>query len=568
MHQLKTAIRLAICVGLIASAAIWVALSLGLLQSPAGYQAQHRVTVARYVSVVASSLINSKRDNQLQLAMEQFVASEPTLVSIGIRTARGTLLSAGPHEANWKVSVSYSSETSRSNRTATGIEQERTKQALEPNQVSAELLANGRYYGSIELAFKPEITNIWSMFFGFPVPLATFIGAFVSLVAWPIFERSFKYLDPSQVVPDRVRSALDTMAEGVVLLDMNNEIGHANEAFGQILDREPHSLLGTAIDDYVWTQSSDFGTRELPWSQALKERRPVCGVVVNLTLTDQPTRKFIVNATPIVSNQNECRGVLVSFEDVTAMENKKHELSQMISTLRQSRDEVERQNVKLNFLASYDQLTECLNRREFFKRLEEAWSDESTVKLAIIMVDIDHFKNVNDTHGHGKGDEVLRDFGRLLRDFVGHDGTVARMGGEEFVIMLPHATTGPASRLAEKVRQAVCSNEISGLKITASMGVSSRELRPMDAQHLLDQADQALYTAKNNGRNRVVRYDERDAMDVSQAVEPAATTDEVPFESVDDQPEAVIREVEALLNLSTSLSAPTTRKAKIRSVRR
>lgn len=568
MHQLKTAIRLALCVGLVASAAVWVALSLGVLQNPAHHDAQHRVTVARYVSVFASSLVNSKRDSQLLPAMEQFVRAEPSLVSIGIRTARGNLLSAGPHEANWKVPLSYSRRSSLRNRAKTSDDIQRRRQELEPNQVSAELLANGRFYGSIELSFQPEMTSIWNMFFGFPVPLATFIGAFVSLVAWAIFERSFKYLDPSQVVPDRVSAALDTMAEGVVLLDTSNEIGHANGVFGQIVGVQPAQLLGIKIDDFEWNQSTDFGSNFLPWTQALKEQRPICGVVVNLTLADQPTRKFIVNASPIVSNAAECKGVLVSLEDVTAMENKKHELSQMISTLRQSRDEVERQNVKLNFLASYDQLTECMNRREFFKRFEAAWSDESIDCLGVAMLDIDHFKSVNDNHGHGKGDEVLKEIGRLLRDVVGERGMVARMGGEEFVVMLPHMVIGPASLVAEEIRQAVCAEEIGGLEITVSMGVSTRELKAMDTQHMLDQSDQALYTAKNNGRNRVVRYDEREEVEASRAITPAATTSELSSETIDDRPEEIIKDVKALTDLISSQSSTPVHQSKIRSVPR
>lgn len=504
MHQLKTAIRLALCVGLIASAAIWVALSLGIIDNPTASVARHRTTVAKYVSLFASSSINSHSKAKLKSTMEQLVAAEPSLVSIGIRDHIGNVITAGPHDTAWpQLSTSVSKGSTPDS------ESGESKQELAGNQIAVELTANGQTYGSIELAFKSELTSMWAMFFGFPVPLALFVGAFVSLASWAIFERSFKYLDPSQVVPDRVRAALDTMAEGVVLLDTSNEIGHANGAFGQIVGRDTERLLGTSIYDYEWSQSSDFGTNELPWSQALQEQRPVCGVVVRLILEDAPARKFIVNATPIVSSKSECRGVLVSFEDVTAMENKKHELSQMIATLRQSRDEVERQNVKLNFLASYDQLTECMNRREFFKRLDAGWEDESINELSVIMLDVDHFKSVNDNHGHGKGDEVLKEIGRLLQDTVGDRGTVARLGGEEFAAMLPHLPVGPAALVAEEVRSAVCGKEIGGLRITISIGVSARELRPMDTQHLLDQADQALYAAKNGGRNRVVRYDER-----------------------------------------------------------
>ena len=562
MHQLKTAIRLALCVGLIASAAIWVSLACRILENPATKNAQHRTTVARYVSLIASSLINSNRRAELQSTMEQLIASEPALVSVGVRDPLGRVITAGPHETTWPQNA-----TTLAAKSALRQDKDVEKADLASNQISVELIANGREHGSIELAFQTEMSSLWKMFFGFPVPLAAFIGAFVTLISWMIFERSFKYLDPSQVVPDRVRAALDTMAEGVVLLDTNSEIGHANDAFVRIVGKESGRLLGTSIYDYEWSQSSDFGTSDLPWGQALKELRPVCGVVVRLMLEDAPTRKFIVNATPIVSSKNECRGVLVSLEDVTAMENKKHELSQMIATLRQSRDEVERQNTKLNFLASFDQLTECMNRRVFFERLEDAWKDESINDLSVIMLDIDHFKNVNDNHGHGKGDEILKDVGRLLRDSVGKRGIVARLGGEEFAAMLPNITLGPASLIAEEIRSAIGDGQIGGLDISISAGISAKEMLPMDTQHLLDQADQALYAAKNSGRDRVVRYDQREQVAISAPAEDVMDQDaaaeniealkgDAHSEIEHDQAEAIAKELQQLTDMTALQTSP------------
>ena len=547
MHQLKTAIRLALCVGLIASAAVWLALSLGVLKNPAASDARHRLTVTRYVSLIASSLINSNRSREVNSTMEQLVSFEPSLVSIGIHDYLGRVFTAGPHNTAWTQPSSSLASNAR-----TDQKNGEPNPDLPANQVSVELTDNERVYGKIELVFKSEISTIWGMIFGFPVPLAVFVGTFVTLMSWIIFERSFKYLDPSQVVPDRVRSALDTMAEGVVLLDTQNEIGHANDAFAQIVGGETQRLLGTSIFEYKWSQSSDFGTKELPWAQALKEQRPVCGVVVRLLPVDAPARKFIVNATPIVSDKNECRGVLVSFEDITAMENKKHELSQMVATLRQSRDEVERQNTKLNFLASYDQLTECMNRRVFFQRLESTWADESVADLSVIMMDVDHFKSVNDNHGHGKGDEVLKEVGRLLRDSVANRGIVARVGGEEFVVLLPHISLGPATLIAEEIRSAVRDKKIGGLSISISLGVSARELRPMDTQHLLDQADQALYVAKESGRDRVVRYDQKETSSNVSGTK-SSTTDSLAEDSL-DQAEQIANEVQTLVKLTGSES--------------
>ncbi len=127
---------------------------------------------------------------------------------------------------------------------------------------------------------------------------------------------------------------------------------------------------------------------------------------------------------------------LVSFDDVTAIENKNAELARVILSLRSSRDEVERQNEKLNFLASFDPLTKCLNRRAFFSRFEKDWNDSGTGDIAVMMIDVDHFKQINDNHGHSIGDEVLKNLGELLRGIVSSYGLVCRYGGEEFVVFV------------------------------------------------------------------------------------------------------------------------------------
>ena len=296
------------------------------------------------------------------------------------------------------------------------------------------------------------------------------------------------------------------MAEGLVLLDVDGDIGHANGSFERIVDVESGSLLGQPIDGFDWALSGDFGLAVMPWIQCLEEQQQVCGAILDLTTNNQPMRTFIVNATPIVSDGDECRGVLVSFEDVTALEKKKLELSQVIKTLRQSRDEVTRQNERLNYLASFDQLTNCLNRREFFMRFENSWSADENEFLSVIMLDVDHFKSVNDNHGHGAGDEVLRKVSGILIDSIGDRGVVARLGGEEFAALLPKVELQAAELIAEEIRRNIAEAPIEGLKVTITAGVSSREMKPIDWQHLLDQADQALYVGKKRGRNCVESF--------------------------------------------------------------
>jgi diguanylate cyclase (GGDEF)-like protein len=177
--------------------------------------------------------------------------------------------------------------------------------------------------------------------------------------------------------------------------------------------------------------------------------------------------------------------------------------------------------------ADHDGLTKIGNRRSFEVRLAEeaARHGRYDLPLSLILVDLDHFKVVNDTHGHPAGDEVLRDMAVLLGEGLRSSDYPARYGGEEFVVILPHTSHDQAALLAERLRQRVAERVFrigaskKGLNLTVSVGVAS--LAPGGtSESLVLLADQALYVAKNNGRNRVVLAGARGphASDVSDAV--------------------------------------------------
>ena len=200
--------------------------------------------------------------------------------------------------------------------------------------------------------------------------------------------------------------------------------------------------------------------------------------------------------------------MLASFDDVTALESKKNELANIIHTLRRSRDEIERQNEQLNFLANYDPMTDCMNRRSFWVQYEQLWKSAEPQRLTIMMVDVDHFKSINDNHGHSVGDDVLKETGQLLHEIVGNQGAVCRYGGEEFVVLYADREFDETVAIAERICQEFRDRKLANIDVTVSIGVSNRAFKAMDPQHMLDQADQCLYAAKRNGRNQVVRFDQ------------------------------------------------------------
>ncbi|WFU49444.1 diguanylate cyclase [Sinorhizobium terangae] len=161
---------------------------------------------------------------------------------------------------------------------------------------------------------------------------------------------------------------------------------------------------------------------------------------------------------------------------------------------------------RLSNEAKTDPLTGLLNRRSFQERYERQVQERNRTGSALLVVDLDHFKDVNDANGHDVGDIVLQSVGRLLNETVRQGDVVARIGGEEFVVFLPNTELGNARLLAERIRQKVqgAGVEVDGRQITITTSVGGHWHHGIvDLAVALKQADIALYRAKEGGRNRV-----------------------------------------------------------------
>ena len=185
-----------------------------------------------------------------------------------------------------------------------------------------------------------------------------------------------------------------------------------------------------------------------------------------------------------------------------------HKLSRTIRELEASRKLLAEQ-------ASTDPLTQLKNRRAFFEHGAQHMSLSKRYKsdLSILLIDIDHFKKVNDTYGHQAGDEVLTQVARLLKQLTRNEDTVARMGGEEFAILLPDTNRLGTAVMAERIRVAVEKEKIivgdNTITITLSIGVATYGSEKAESvDDLLRIADSRLYLAKENGRNRICVNDD------------------------------------------------------------
>ena len=161
-------------------------------------------------------------------------------------------------------------------------------------------------------------------------------------------------------------------------------------------------------------------------------------------------------------------------------------------------------------LSYTDPLTGVPNRRQLAQRLEQEWTRSLRFgdDLAVLMIDLDHFKRVNDTYGHQFGDAILRSVALALQRNIRKVDTVARFGGEEFCVVLPRVTKAEALEIAEKLRRSIAQTALEGspgmtLFTSISIGVAALGADAADANLLLEQADRALYEAKRSGRNAV-----------------------------------------------------------------
>jgi diguanylate cyclase (GGDEF)-like protein len=165
---------------------------------------------------------------------------------------------------------------------------------------------------------------------------------------------------------------------------------------------------------------------------------------------------------------------------------------------------------KLIHLSRTDDLTGLLNRRALIERLgdEVLRSRRYKADLALIICDIDYFKEINDTYGHDAGDKVLRIISTVIKELLRQTDMIGRYGGDEFLLILPETSLEGAKEIAERIRHAVEEYEINigfakPIKTTLSLGVAQFNVEKEDTNNLIKRADNALYVAKGKGRNRV-----------------------------------------------------------------
>lgn len=492
MKRLPTIIRLVLGLVSLTASCLLFSQTIGLFPDSRGLITQGRAKLCESLAIQSSLLASQGDLDVMETSLRAIASRNSEIESLAVRRASGDLLlEIGNHSKFWTPAAVGNSNDS---------------------QMFVPIATKNEPWGTVEVCFRPIRSAGWRGFFEEPLMrVVMFVALAGAFGYYALLNRVLLQLNPSDVVPSRVRSALDTLTQGLVILDRRQRIVLANQAFCQTVGLASEKLIGREIGSLPWQSQageplkSNSGT---PWDESLSATKSVTGVVMDLQVATDVLRIFVVNASPVLSEKGDCQGALISLEDITSMEKTKRDLHEAMHQLNLSTEAISRQNVELERLATTDPLTECMNRRSFFSKFETAWksSEAEATPLACIMVDIDHFKSVNDTRGHSTGDEVLKAVAAILRVTARDGDLVSRFGGEEFCILLPKTSLKEATAAAERFRRKIASAPIEGLSITASLGVSERTLGARQPSQLLEQADQSLYVAKEQGRNQVVHW--------------------------------------------------------------
>ncbi len=458
---------------------------------------QVRKRVSETAAIQLTSLVQKGDFETIQRTMDGVALRENEILSLAVRRNDGQpVAQSGEHAIHWAAPPGGNSTLTH---------------------VLVPIFAGKEQWGQIEISYRPVAPRTLVGWLKHPlVILMLFVTVGGFLLYYWYMRRVLEHLDPTAVIPDRVRTALDTLGEGVMILDPQGRIVLANRGFRALVPENEKSLLARRASDLPWLKNATAPGTEHPWQRALGEGASVQDVVFTIPQKDGDPRKAMVSASPIVDGQGTARGCLVTFKDVTELERANAELEAANAELGELNKQIERQNEELKQLASVDPLSGCMNRRSFFEAAEPvfAHTQQAAGDLCVLMCDIDKFKSINDTHGHAVGDLVIQQVARILKAALRPSDLLCRYGGEEFCIVLPDVNMLQAYVIAERIRFKVEAQAgpgvrtVQGLRVTSSFGLSSISLGAPDLKSLIEQADEALYHAKQTGRNKVTRFDD------------------------------------------------------------
>ncbi len=303
-----------------------------------------------------------------------------------------------------------------------------------------------------------------------PVPMVLWVSSL--LYVWSISSSRLFSIMP--IAKDTIFNSIN---DGVIVLDDFNQMIEFNDASKEMFPKLNKSMFGMTFDQ-VWLEVTEG-------SPPLELEHAIASMEVQF-VQNGIERIYQIRTSPLQHAHNR-KGLLLIFTDIT---------------------ELKKLQLKLEHHAYYDELTQIYNRRAFFEKCEQVFLEakQSATPFAVMLLDIDFFKNVNDTYGHDVGDQLLKHMVKVCQSQLSEEVLFARYGGEEFVLALKGSAAVASERIAERLRK---HTEIQPLEtaegdISVTLSIGLAELVTDETLYqLLKKADKALYDAKRHGRNQV-----------------------------------------------------------------
>ncbi len=284
------------------------------------------------------------------------------------------------------------------------------------------------------------------------------------------------------------RRLFESMQDVYYRTDTQGVVQHVGPGVRRVLGYEPHEIEGHTAESY-YPQSKDRDA----FKAAIMAHGEVSDFPGQMVRKDGTVIDISISSHALFDHNGAFAGVEGLYRDVTQRKNLERELHRLATT---------------------DMLTGMANRRSFLEVAEATFqrARESHAPLTVLMLDLDHFKTINDRFGHLEGDRVLAEFARATKHQLRAGDTVGRLGGEEFGLLLPHTLPAEGADIANRILEAIRALELTDSNgrpygVTTSMGLGTLSPGDRSLHDLLDRADQALYLAKRRGRNQLAVLD-------------------------------------------------------------
>ena len=294
-----------------------------LLPSDEELSLRHRTTVAEMASMEAASVVSHQDYAAARDILNSMVRRYDDVLSAGLRRRDGAILAqTASHEKYW-IGVRPSVNT--------------------PTRIHVVLYENQNPWGELEIAFAPLPDSAdWAAWWSSPtVQLTAFILASVFLLFWLFLCRMLRVLDPSAAVPEHMQLLMDTLVEGMVVLDERERIVMANQSFASTSFSPIERLLGKTLSSLPWLANEGDGAPELyPWKTAGQSDLPQRSVPMRLQIGTRHFRRLTVNASPILDHEGAHLGVIVTFDDQTVVETENIQMAQFVTTFNKAGDDI------------------------------------------------------------------------------------------------------------------------------------------------------------------------------------------------------------------------------------